>query len=157
MDGIGESPTVSMAHTQNYVRLCSACKTLTFTLLRDGYIHPLMYESTISSGKTCQLCRLIVCTMGKLQTGDTCYELEKKYDSIADKLSQLPAVSRHWIEGASFPPIVESLNLPSNVVWSRNQYLFESDSESQVRKGNFNDGETIQITAPDGLIPLPDG
>lgn len=142
-----------MAHMQKGERLCSACKNLTFTLLRDGYKHPLTYEATVLSGKTCRLCRMIVCSMGKLQTYHTCYELEKLYDTVADTLPHLPAVTRYCIEGSGFPLAVEMLDVPLDVVWTRDQYSGKpSDCEWQVREGSFNDGDTIKITADKSLV-----
>lgn len=82
--------------------------------------------------------------MSKLQTSDNCYEADKKYDLVAEKMPHLPAVSRGAVLGC--PPI-EQMYLPSFIAWSRNQYLAEPGPLSEVRKGNFNDGETIQITA----------
>jgi len=146
-----------MMATQNDAELCYVCKGLTFTLLRDGYTHPLTYENTVSSGKRCRLCRLIVCTMSKLQTADRCYELEKKYDSMARKLPQLPAVSRQHLHGPGFPPLVENMDLPLDVVWCRNQYIGEPGFEYELRKGNFNDGETVQFTASESLILTSSG
>ncbi|SCO47432.1 related to tol protein [Fusarium fujikuroi] len=47
--------------------------------------------------------------------------------------------------------------------WSTNQYIGDLENSWEARKGNFNDGETIQITAPadslygaHGFVPLTD-
>jgi hypothetical protein len=36
--------------------------------------------------------------------------------------------------------------------WSRHEYLYESETTEEVRKGNFSQEETIQITAPESEI-----
>jgi hypothetical protein len=133
-----------MAYLQNATTLCSACKALTFAQLYGGYTHPLSYAKTVSSGKTCRLCRLITCSMSRLQTSNDCYEADRKYDLIAEEMPHLPAVSRSAVPGI-LP--VEQMYLPLFIEWSRHAYLAEPGLLSEVRKGNFNDGETIQITA----------
>jgi hypothetical protein len=82
--------------------------------------------------------------MSRLQTKKNCYEADAEYDLIAEEMPHLPAISRS--AGLGFPPI-EHMHLPSSIAWSRNQYLAEPGFPSEVRKGNFNNGETIQITA----------
>jgi len=85
--------------------------------------------------------------MARLQLPYDSYGLDRQYDSIVETLPYLPAVSRceHRFE---LPlPLVEELNLPSDMIWSRQEYIGEPNYESQVRKGNFNGGETIQISA----------
>ncbi|RYO44952.1 hypothetical protein AA0116_g13512 [Alternaria tenuissima] len=70
----------------------------------------------------------------------------------------MPAVSRRSIPGIL---LLDQEYLLSSVVWSRQQYIGESVNSSEVRKGNFNDGETIQITASEksfygirNMVPL---
>lgn len=133
-----------MEYPRNPTTLCSACKTLTFSQLRDGYDHRLSYAKTVSSGKTCRLCRLIICSMSRLQTTSNCYETEKNYDSMAEELPQLPMISR--IVTLGFLPI-EKMSLPSLISWRRQNYHAEPGFASEVRNGKFNNGETIQITA----------
>lgn len=85
--------------------------------------------------------------MSRLQMKTDSYETDKKYDILADKLAYMPAVFRAFAPGI---PLLEQEYLLSSVAWSRGQYLWESGESSEVRKGNFNDGETIQITASEG-------
>lgn len=143
-----------MRQPQNNPQLCSACKALTFYQLRNGYRHPLDYRAAVRSGHKCQLCKLIVCSMGRLQIPGPCdsYELEQQYNSMAEKLPGLPVVSRHQLAHRRELPLVEVMNLPSDLIWSRREYIGEPNYESQVRKGNFNGGETIQISAREGLM-----
>ncbi|KAK7177874.1 heterokaryon incompatibility protein [Paraphaeosphaeria sporulosa] len=138
-----------MACLQNESTLCSACRSLTFIELRDGYTHPLTYTRTVLSGKSCQLCRLMVCSMSRLQTVTNSYETNERYDVEADKLSNTPALYRTSVPGI---PLFEQEYLLSSVAWSRQQYYGEPGHSSEVRKGNFNDGETIQITASEGSL-----
>lgn len=136
-------------HDSRY--LCSACKAVTFTMLRDGYVHPLGYKCTVLSGQTCRMCRLIVCSIAKLQMMVSCRDIEAQYMELAHKLPAFPAVSRRLGLGATPLGVVETLDTLSDLVWSRDEYLAEALNRSEIRKGNFNQGETIQITAPSGM------
>lgn len=85
--------------------------------------------------------------MGKLQLHIKCYEIEKNYDALAYELIHSPAVHRQGLYGSR---VLEVLKTPVKVEWSRLSYQSEPHFEQELRKGNFNDGETIQITAPEG-------
>ncbi|ORY60766.1 heterokaryon incompatibility protein-domain-containing protein [Pseudomassariella vexata] len=139
-----------MAQSQTIVPLCSSCRGLTFAMLRDGYTHHMPFRQTVISGKTCRMCRLIVCSVAKLHIEDHSYGLDAKYESEAEKLSYLPAVHR---EKYAFGfPIMERMQTLSDIVWDRSQHGAESEHCYQVRKGNFNQGETVQVTAPSTSI-----
>lgn len=138
---------ITMAYAQNNAQLCTSCKSLTFVMLRDGYQHPLSYRDTASSGKSCRLCRLIICSVGKLQIARNCYQIESDYDSMSGRLPNLPAVSRGPTLGRGVPPAAETMSIPQELVWRRDQYINTNDG---VSMGNYNDGETIKITAPQG-------
>ena len=62
-----------MAYAQSDAKLCPACYGLTFVMLRDGYTHPQSFPATVSSGRTCQLCRLNVCSMGESPASEGFY------------------------------------------------------------------------------------
>lgn len=131
--------------------LCHGCQTLTFVSLRDGFTHPMVYSEIVISGKTCPLCRMIVCTMGKLQNNNACHEIEKRYDSEIERLVHLPAVYRHQIHWPGLFPLLEQLIKPYHINWRTEEY--HSDGlDHEVRKGNFEGGETIQVTAAKGMI-----
>ena len=66
-------------------------------------------------------------------------------------LLTLPAVSRHELALGSGIPVVEETNVFSDLIWSRHDYRGEPNYESEIRKGNFNDGETIQVTAAESV------
>ncbi|RSM01903.1 hypothetical protein CEP52_008289 [Fusarium oligoseptatum] len=132
-------------------------------MLRDGYTHPLTYRDIITSGETCALCRLMVCSTGKLSANLGSYEMDNQYDSLAPRLSELPAVSREGSTILGPSPVIEKLKPLVELNWSTSQYDVERENSREVRKGNFNDGETIQITAPAdslygarGFVPLTD-
>ncbi|EEU47173.1 uncharacterized protein NECHADRAFT_77365 [Fusarium vanettenii 77-13-4] len=152
-----------MATAHRPRRLCATCSALTFTMLRDGYTHPLAYRDTIASGETCALCRLMVCSTGKLSVNLDSYKMDNQYHSLAPRLPELPAVSREGsiIFGPS--PVIEKLKPLVELNWSTIQYDGDRENSWEVRKGNFDDGETIQITAPadslygaHGFVPLTD-
>ncbi|KAF5968274.1 hypothetical protein FCOIX_11522 [Fusarium coicis] len=116
-------------------------------MLRDGYTHPLTYRETIKSGETCALCRLMICSTGKLSANLESYKMHYQEEKITSGLS----------------PVVERLKPLIEVHWSTNQYICDLENNWEARKGNFNDGETIQITAPadslygaHGFVPLTD-
>jgi hypothetical protein len=87
--------------------------------------------------------------MSRLQTKTNSYETNEVYDLIADKLPNMPGVFRRIVPGI---PLLEQECLLSSVAWSRQQYFGESVHSSEVRKGNFTDGETIQITASESTV-----
>ena len=143
-----------MVQFENNPIFCSACKALTFVQLLNGYDHPLNYRATVQSGKSCRLCRLIVCSMAKLQLHCDSYGLELQYNSMAGKLPSLPILSRHELVLEGALPLVEVMKLPSDLKWDRQEYIGEPNYETQVRKGNFNGGETIQISATESLMAI---
>jgi hypothetical protein len=100
---------------ENNSELCHTCRGLTFVMLRDGFKHPLPYSKIISSGKRCQLCRLIVCSMSKLQTKFGSYELENHYNALSESLPFRPAIFRQC--GLDTVPwhLTEQLNLLQDI------------------------------------------
>ncbi|KAF4467376.1 HET-domain-containing [Fusarium albosuccineum] len=132
-------------------------------MLRDGYTHPLADRDTITSGKTCALCRLMVCSTGKLSVDLDSYKMDNQYHYLTPRLPELPAVSRGGSTILGPSPVIEKLKPLVELNWSTSQYDGERGNSWEVRKGNFNDGETIQITAPadslygaHGFVPLTD-
>lgn len=138
----------SMPSNLQRARLCSACQSLTFAQFRDGYTHPLNYPRMVESGKSCLLYKLIVCSMAKLQTTYNCYEFEAKYDSKAGKITQKQAVSRQRALEEDYQ-VLELLKIPQEVSWGRSKYMWYPNSDRKISSGNFNQGETIEITAPE--------
>lgn len=134
-----------MDYKQNQSTLCSACKYLTFTHLNDGFTHPLSYSRIVRSGQSCELCKLIVCSMSKLQImSTTSYETNRRYDALMASLPSLPAVI--WTSAPELFLFEQECPL-SSIAWTRGQYWGEPGFPTEVRKGNFNDGETIHVTA----------
>ncbi|KAF5598582.1 heterokaryon incompatibility protein [Fusarium pseudocircinatum] len=132
-------------------------------MLRDGYTHPLTYLDTIKSGETCALCRLMICSTGKLSANLDSYKIHYQYHSLAPRLPELPAVSREERIISGLLPVVERLKPLAELHWGKNQYIGDLENSWEVRKGNFNAGETIEITAPadslygaHGFVPLTD-
>ncbi|KLP22897.1 tol protein [Fusarium fujikuroi] len=132
-------------------------------MLRDGYAHPLTYKDTIKSGETCALCRLMICSTGKLSANLDSYKIHYQYHSLAPRLPELPAVSREEKVISGLSPLIERLKPLAELHWGTNQYIGDLENSWEAKKGNFNDGETIQITAPadslygaHGFVPLTD-
>lgn len=94
---------------------------------------------------------MIVCTMGKLQNNKTCYEIEKRYDSEIEELVHLPAVYRRQTPLPGLLPLLEQLVQPYHINWTTEEYRYDV-FDNEVRKGNFEGGETIQVTAAKGMI-----
>ncbi|KAF2756766.1 HET-domain-containing protein [Pseudovirgaria hyperparasitica] len=146
----------SIVELPKTTRLCSACRMLSFEGLQNGYEHPWDHERIARSGQACRLCRLIVCSMGRLQIPEVdSYKLDSKYESALHQLRTLPAISRHQ-NPVGLP--YETFTVVKKVTWSRANYV--APAGAQVCRGNFNQGETISITAPptsnyarDGLVP----
>lgn len=88
--------------------------------------------------------------MGKLQNNKTCYEIEKRYDSEIEELVHLPAVYRRQTRFPLFP-LLDQLIKPRHINWTTEEYR-DDVLEHEVRKGNFEGGETIQVTAAKGMI-----
>ncbi|KAH7254330.1 heterokaryon incompatibility protein-domain-containing protein [Fusarium redolens] len=152
-----------MATAHRPQQLCAPRSTLTFVMLRDGYTHPLAYRDTIISGKTCALCRLMICSTGKLLVNLDSYKMHNQYDSLTPRLPELSAVSREESTISGQSPLIEKLKQLAELNWSTSQYISDLKNSWEVRKGNFNDRETIQITAPadslygaHGFVPLTD-
>ncbi|KAF5720074.1 het-domain-containing protein [Fusarium mundagurra] len=89
--------------------------------------------------------------------------MHNQYHSLAPRLPELPAVSREEIIISGLSPVVERLKPLAELHWGTNQYIGDLENNWEARKGNFNDGETIQITAPadslygaHGFVPLTD-
>ncbi|EWG50793.1 hypothetical protein FVEG_16691 [Fusarium verticillioides 7600] len=137
-----------MATAHHPRKLCAPCSALTFTMLRDGYTHLLTYRETIKSGETCALCRLMIYSTGKLSVNLESYKVHYQYNSLAPRLPELLAVSREERITSGLSPVVERLKPLAELHWSTNQYICDLKNNWEARKGNFNDGETIQITAP---------
>lgn len=89
--------------------------------------------------------------MGRLQTRSTASEIEKSYDTMIDELLQLPAVYRRSVSGLGHLPVCNQIVRPDYVTWDRCEYQGEAgDFIYELRKGNFDGGETIQVTADQG-------
>lgn len=135
-------------------RLCAPCSALTFTMLRDGYTHPLVYRDTIKSGETCALCRLMACSIGKLSAdlsaGLDWYKAAFQDHFLTFKSPELPAGSREGSTISEPSTVNESLNPLLELNWSKSQYDRDFENSWELRRGKFNDGDTIQITAPAG-------
>lgn len=69
---------------------------------------------------------------------------------MASNLPELPAVSRQEIISFGSLPIIEKLNPLVELDWRTSQYHGSQENSWEITKGNFNDGETIQVTAPAG-------
>lgn len=76
--------------------------------------------------------------------------MDSQYNSLAPRLPELPAVSREGTTIFGPSPVFEGLKPLVGLNWSTTQYDGERKNSWEVRKGNFNDGETLQITAPAG-------
>lgn len=127
-------------------QLCGACRDITYKMLADGFEHSLTFEETVDSGHTCQFCRIMVCTFSKVQVKDwNIPEIHQNYHKWADKLKLLPYVVQ--ISGANDPGFTkqELVPPPKHLRWIRN-----SARRSPYLNGNFNDGSTIQLSAPRG-------
>lgn len=86
--------------------------------------------------------------MGQLQINSTSSVIEKNYDVMRGALSQLPAVYYRDFPGLGHLPVYKQLVKPSYVDWDRRAYQGEPGNfDSELRKGNFDGGETIQVTA----------
>ncbi|KAL6401896.1 tol protein [Ilyonectria robusta] len=89
--------------------------------------------------------------------------MNKEYQFMAPNLPGLPAVFRQEIRNIGTLPIIEKLSPLVELDWRSSQYRGSHENSWEVTKGNFNDGETIQVTAPanslygaHGLVPLAD-
>lgn len=135
-----------MAFSSDERSLCLGCKTLTLSALLSGFSHPLPYSEIAVSGQKCPLCKLIVCSMGRLQIESASSRIEKNYDSMLCALSELPAV--YYRDFSGYPPICRQFVPPSYITWDRSQYRADPGNfDCELRKGNFDGGETIQVTA----------
>ncbi|KAJ3535727.1 hypothetical protein NM208_g7017 [Fusarium decemcellulare] len=75
----------------------------------------------------------------------------------------MPAVSREGSTILGPSPVIEKLKPLVELNWNTSQYDGDLKNSWEVKNGNFNDGETIQITAPadslygaHGFVPLTD-
>ena len=139
--------------------LCGSCKAITFTMLLEGFVHPKSFTDVVVSGRTCKLCRLMVCMYSKLQIKSpwSPYEVEKSYDTISDSLPSLSVVSRELV-GLEEQPYFETLEKPVDyLAWNRGEYMMDNTSRPKpfLRYGNFGGGSTIQVSACEGeFLPL---
>jgi hypothetical protein len=128
--------------------LCVACQSITLEMFMNGFEHPLPYPRIVAMGKTCMLCRLIVCSTSHLQTlAANRYEVNRNYHIWASTLPQLPYLVRNSdlvYKGNSPPFILEIVESPPwRVFWKR-----QGIGSQRYINGEFNDGNTIQISAP---------
>ncbi|UPL01441.1 hypothetical protein LCI18_012375 [Fusarium solani-melongenae] len=130
-----------MATAHRPRQLCAPCSALTFTMLRDGFTHPLAYRDTITSGETCALYRLMVCSTGKLSVSFNSYKMDNEYHSLAPRLPELPAISREESTTSGPSTVIEKLKPLVELNWSTCQYDGERENSWEVRKGNFNDDD----------------
>lgn len=133
--------------------LCSACQSITLEMFMNGFEHPSNYSQIVEMGKTCKLCRLIVCSTSHLQTSANRYQVNRDYDFWALALPRLPYLIRDpaLVLQESGPPLVlEKVNSPpQRVSWKRYNTILQ-----RYINGDFNDGNTIQISAPKGKKPI---
>lgn len=123
---------------RNDLYLCSACRLITINQLASGFTHALTYQQTLISGRTCRLCRLMVCSFSRLQVHETPYDVEANYDANMDRLARLPAIRRQ----SPFTEVLEEP--PRHLEWKRNH-------TSELNEGSFSDGASIQVRLPQGI------
>lgn len=127
--------------------LCHECCKITFAMLYCGFESALTYQQTIESGKTCKLCRLVVCSFGRLQNGSNAYEIDQNYDASIPLLKISAAVHRHSvpsIAARALGPIMDSMAEPPRYLsWERHKHM-------PGICGSFGGGTTIQLAAPEG-------
>lgn len=134
--------------------LCPTCSLITYEMFQAGFEHQLTYRKTIESGKSCTLCRLMICPIGKLQVLDDeadLYDLERNYDSWSEKLLQLRYVKQ--LEGINPEEnwVCQDMPVPDKILWSRKS---TNTSPSKPLRGRFNNGSSIQIRVTLGLLSL---
>lgn len=129
--------------------LCVACQSITLEMFMNGFEHPLDYPQIVEMGKTCKLCRLIVCSTSHLQTSANRYQVNLNYNFWALSLPRLPYLVREpalAINENGSPVVFERVNAPPRrVIWKRQMAIVQ-----RYINGEFNDGNTIQISAPEG-------
>jgi hypothetical protein len=130
--------------------LCVACQSITLEMFKNGFEHPLDYPQVVEMGKTCKLCRLIVCSISHLQTTSADrYQVNLNYDLWALSLPRMPYLVRYpalSILRNDYPRLVERVDAPPRrIVWKRQMAITQ-----RYINGEFNDGNTIQISAPKG-------
>jgi hypothetical protein len=123
-------------------------------MLLDGFVHSKRFTDAVASGRTCKLCRLMVCMYSKLQIQSpwSPYDVEKSYDTIFNSLPSLPAISREFV-GREDLPYFETLEKTVDCLsWERREYIADliSGPKPVLRHGNFGGGSTIQISASEG-------
>jgi hypothetical protein len=123
-------------------------------MLLDGFVHPKRFPDAVASGRTCRLCRLMVCMYSKLQIKSpwSPYNVEKSYDTISGSLLSLPAVRREFV-GREDLPYFETLEKTVDCLsWKRGEYTTDLTSwpKPVLRYGNFGDASTIQVSASGG-------
>ena len=92
----------------------------------------------------------MVCSTGRLSVNLDSYKMDNQYHSLTPRLPELPAVSREGSTILGPSPVIEKLKPLVELNWSTSQYDGDHENSWEARKGNFNGGETIQITAPTG-------
>src|ERR1700743_2978488 len=126
---------------RNDLYLCSVCRLITINQLAAGCTHALTYQQTLISGRTCRLCRLMVCTFSRLQVHETPYDVEANYDANVDRLARLPAIRRQ----SPFTEVLEEP--PKHLEWKRSRTI-------ELNEGSFSDGASIQVRLPQGICFL---
>lgn len=127
--------------------LCSFCRNITLEMLFVGFEHALTYEQAIRSGRSCKLCRLMVCSYACLQVHANAYEVERNYESFLPQLEHSGAVFRHRLPRSAWQDlgfVMETLVKPPNHLWWDRLELWDGVY------GTFSDGCTIQVSAPEG-------
>jgi hypothetical protein len=128
--------------------ICTACSGITLEMLHSGFQHCLTYQQTIESGRTCRLCRLMVCTFARLQIGSNCYDVDQSYEASVQLLKQSKSVLRHALpsNARNLGVVMESMiDPPLHLAWKRHETMPELC-------GTFGDGATIQVSAPEGIV-----
>jgi hypothetical protein len=130
--------------TQERTPLCTACESITLEQLCKGFEHPLAYKDAIESGKTCSFCRLMVCTFARLQVRGNAYEVDANYDFFVPELGSNKMVQQvQKLSSNANIPFQIMKKVPKYLTWERLQTM-------PGLCGCFNDGGTIQISAPEG-------
>jgi hypothetical protein len=126
--------------------LCEACRYITYKMFAVGFEHSLTFEETVDSGDTCKFCRLMVCTFSKVQVKDwNLLEIDQHYGNWAEKLKQLLYIAQNPSAKSPSGMIQGLLLPPEHLRWARNVC-----TKPPYLNRNFNDGSTIQLSAPKG-------
>lgn len=142
--------------------ICSSCRTLTFEMFWTGFKHPLNYVEQIESGRTCKLCKLIICSFSRLQVHASCYEVGRNYETYASLLPLRKSVlrRRNYANAKVLGFVMEKMvEPPLYLSWFRHgsypgvcgSFGFKADDMVGTQPTT---GATVQISAPEGSHSL---